>query len=295
MTAPKQKIWPGILSLLLEKEVSLDHLSWWKNICIVVVAIFKLLVPIGIIVSMCIGIRSLHQTDLNIELANKPLVSIESVRWWQNNPNSDWFTAAFKMVNYGNKPADKQRIRNLRFLVIKLNKEMLREKVSEKVKGGQAQYFEEYLKDEENKLVLELMQILSDYFKSNPDAKKIDCEKFMASLRPEEKKLREALIYHNQLIFNVIEINNDLDEYYSKQEILIYPNQHRGIESTEQMGRSGIANVLYGDNILAVYVGIGWRGLFKNKEYSTFFLGYSKKDIESPHDFREFESWQLEN
>ena len=97
------------------------------------------------------AIISLAITYRNIELVNRPFVSIENVYW---RPENVWFISGFKIKNYGNKPAQEFMLRNVRVIILKLNKKILIEKL--KLEKGedveQNQYFKEWFQDLRNKV-----------------------------------------------------------------------------------------------------------------------------------------------
>lgn len=84
------------------------------------------------------ALMSLAITYTNVELVNRPFVSIEDVYW---RPENVWFISGFKMKNYGNKPAQEFSLRNVRAIILNLDKKALVEKLRQENKAIPEQYF----------------------------------------------------------------------------------------------------------------------------------------------------------
>ncbi|MBL7151427.1 MAG: hypothetical protein ISS89_02425 [Candidatus Omnitrophica bacterium] len=291
-----------LIFLITGRKPNRDLDNWLLAECIIGYAalISKSIVVLGIIISIYMGVSNLSITQRNVELTNQPFVSIESGRWWKEP--SDRFSAIFKMVNYGNKTAKEVKIRNFRILVVSIDKENIIKKIEQKINNSQKQYLTEYYLDEKNKLCLQLMQILSDYFRINPDATNSQLKEYISNLKSSSKELigKYALIEQSQLLFNVAEINNDLSEYYSIQSHLLYPKQPRGQELRQQMGEGGMNGVIKGNNLLVIFFSIEYYGFLKDKRYSTCYIGYTLRNDIDPSsktwdDFTEFKTWESED
>lgn len=252
-----------------------------------------------------VAIITLFFTYKNIELVNRPFVSIENV-YWRQEKDSDWFMSGFKMKNYGNKPAQDFSIANVRIMVMNIDKEALVGRLRQDKKEIPEQYFQEWLLDFRNKVYWGTVKLFSDYFYSHPDATKLEVTKFIKSwnkILPKDSILR----YKEGLLINPIEVNNDMFDYFSKTSLLVYPNQENaGGRYTQQMGKGGIAGVEKGDNLLIVHWEIKYKGLinkflnpFSPQTYSTNYIGYHiepcAKMIDSTgftfNILREFRSW----
>lgn len=249
------------------------------------------------------AIISLAITYRNIELVNRPFVSIENVYW---RPENVWFISGFKIKNYGNKPAQEFMLRNVRVIILKLNKKILIEKL--KLEKGedveQNQYFKEWFQDLRNKVYWETVNLLANYFYTHPDAKKTEVIDFLESWNATSFK-NDKLKHNGKLLVSIIEVNNDMFEYFAKRSYLIYPNQENvGRSYAQQMGTGGMTGVEKGDNFLIVYWSIKYKGLldgflwFTPPTYSTNYVGYhlEPKTIIDPKGYpayllREFRSW----
>lgn len=235
-----------------------------------------------------------------IELENRPFIGVKNVYWW-HLPNTNWFGLDFTTQNYGNKPAIESHIRNFRAVIFYIDNTMIEEKIKSRP-DFQEQYLQEYVLDERNRLILKLLEILAKHFKDYPDIQKKELEQFINSLTP---TLEDEIFFHNgKLLFKIVEINNEMEEYYRRQQILVVPNEPRERKLIQQMNKYGIQDILDGNNLLVIYLSFQYQNIQKSKQYSTCYLGYTDKHF-SEHKviledgwekgpLQEFQSWSLE-
>ncbi|MFC1699920.1 hypothetical protein ACFL1I_08230 [Candidatus Omnitrophota bacterium] len=235
----------------------------------------------------------------SFELENRPFVSIEDVYWGQAE-GSPWFISGFKMENYGSKPAQEFSLRNVKAIIFNLDKAALIEKLNQEHQSISEQYFQEYLSDLKNKIYWETSSLLADYFYNHPKANKVDTENFINSRNDvlgEDSKLK----HNGSLLLSVIEVNNDMFDYFSRGGQLVYPNQKNiGRKYNQQMGEGGIAGVKRGDNFLILYWSNIYRGL-TDELYSTNYIGYYANSgatitgaaSNAFYPLREFKSWSV--
>lgn len=230
-------------------------------------------VTIGVIVSLWVGISANSRTDLNTELSNRPYLGIIKKSSWGRKKNTDWFLYTNKVRNYGNKPAEYFKRRNYRVIVFAIDNEKIAQKIKES--RTEVSSVEEYVIDERNRLRLGLLEELSKYFQSNPDVNKTSLWDFLkAENIMKQLRKNEIYFYKGKLLFNIIEVNNDMENYYKSNADVIFPNEDRKMEITQQIGQGGIEGVLEGTNLLVIYSAIKYQGFKKDKTYSTFSLGY---------------------
>ncbi|MFH1245191.1 MAG: hypothetical protein V1662_01775, partial [Candidatus Omnitrophota bacterium] len=79
--------------------------------------------------------------------------------------------------------------------------------------------------------------------------------------------------------FDIIEINNEMEEYYKKQRQLVFPNYSETRGLRQQIGKDGVNAIVEGNNLLVIYWAIRYRGFKEEKEYTTSYLGYCDRDI----------------
>lgn len=126
----------------------------------------------------------------------------------------------------------------------------------------------------------ETANLLADYFYNYPAANKYEVTNFLNSWNDisfENSKLK----YNGKLLVSIVEVNNDMVDYFSKSSLLVYPNQENiGKRYNQQMGIGGMEAVEKGENLLIVYWSIKYRGLmdkflwFTPPTYSTQYIGY---------------------
>lgn len=239
-----------------------------------------LILAIVAVLSFLVTLVSLYVTYRNVELTNRPFVSIENV-YWRQEKDTDWFMSGFKMKNYGNKPAQDFSIRNVKVIILNLDKDSLLEKLKQEKGTIPEQYLQEYFLDFRNKVYWETANILADYLYVHQDVNKADVTNFINSwnnVLPANNILR----YKKGLLVRIVEINNDMYDYFSRSSLLIYPNQENaGRRYIQQIGYGGIVGVEKGDNFLILYWSIKYKGLmnkFLNPSsspiYSTQYVGY---------------------
>jgi len=275
------------LKAKLVKQRPYSNLGYWVQIATIA----------GVISSLLIGSCANRRASLDTELANRPFVSIENACWLTNSDGS-LISARIQIKNYGNKPAEEFAYRNFRTILFVIDTKNIEEKIREKMDKNLEPHFQGYLIDYKNKLYLELMQVLSDYFKSHLDINHLDLVKYLSTLTcaSSELKGKSYLVYKEKLLFYALEVNPDMDDYYNKQYRLVFPNKpEEELGLNEAISPPGIKSVLEGDNLLVAYWAIKYKGFNKNKEYSTFFLGYDYRENETPHLFKQFRSWIDEN
>lgn len=242
----------------------------WPPRILTTVAILSFLATLG----------SLYVTYRNVELTNRPFVSIENVHWRQEK-DTDWFISGFKMKNYGNKPAQDFSIKNVRVVILSLDKESLIEKLKQERGQIPEEYFQEWLLDFRNKAYWEAANLLAKYFEDHQGANKSEVTNFINTwndILPDNCILK----YKKSLLVRIVEVNNDMYDYFSKTSMLVYPNQENaGRRYAQQIGRGGIAGVEKGDNLLILYWSIKYKGLMNKflslsspPIYSTQYVGY---------------------
>lgn len=239
-----------------------------------------------------------------IELENRPFVSIENPYWWyhRDENKSVWLGIGFDRSNYGQRFAEEVEFRNFRAITVAIDEKRLTEKIERRTSQGLKQYLAEYVADERNRLVLRLMSVLSRYFRTHPDTDKLALEAFVASLSPESPTLQGdgIFFYDGRLLFSPVEVNNEMQEYLKSQRGFVLPNRlpQKG-QITLQM-ESANADVLDGQNLLIVFLAVHYQSALRDMDYSTFFLGYSGRNIGKKIQDRdgaflaEFQSWSSE-
>ncbi len=240
-----------------------------------------------------------------IELENRPFVSIEDPFWWfeEDGAGSFWLWTGFHRNNYGQKPAEEVQFRNFRAIIVSINDEALANKIRQRTSKGQEKYLSEYILDERNRLVLHLVGLFASYFRSNPDASKDDVNIFGQVLARGLVTSQDLSLsfYKNEPLFRLVEVNNEMRGYLGSQRTTVFPHQDKVIYWTLQMG-SGLKEILGGENLLISFFGFRYEGPVKNAAYSTFFLGYGDRNLSLSKIakgsggafFREFQTWTAE-
>lgn len=260
------------------------------------------IIAVGVIGSMLFTAQQACLLRKQIEIEIRPSVSIENAHW-SYRPNTDWFTSDFVRKNYGGRPAVEFHFKNFRAIILKIHDSSLQQKVRARTPSGQAQYVQEYFEDERNRLILNLLELVAEYFLKHPDAKKKEVGNFLGRLEPKspEVREREILLFEKQLLFRVVEVNNDMDEYYRRLRVVVFPGDEKRRGLKQQMGSDGVRQVIEDSNVLIVYWAVGYKDIEKMREYESFYVGYCdrrcRENREPTEDEwvgnppREFRSW----
>ena len=251
------------------------------------------------IVFMVLTGRNAALLKRQIELENRPFVSIEDV-WWR--PDTVWIWCGFNRTNYGTRPAEEIEFRNFRAVVFEMRSDLIEQKVKQRTPPERMQYLQEYMLDERNKIILNLMEVIATFFKERPDARYAEVDAFLRGLTPESPELRKngIFIHEGQLLFQCFEVNHDMDEYRRRQKTTVFPEQPHSEKLDQQMGEGGLRDVLQGDKLLVLYWAFRYHDIQKDNEYSTYYLGYSDRNFgQLLNDGRrfsvqEFQSWASE-
>lgn len=260
---------------------------------------------LAVVVSVVFAGFQTFQLREQIELENRPFVSIEDPHWWheQDGLGSFWLGLGFFRRNYGEKPAEELEFRNLRAAIISIDEEGIAKKVTLRTPEGNRKYLDEYILDERNRLILQLMDILAQYFRTHPDVSKVDLEKFLKSLALNSKTVQGApvLVFEGKPLFDLVEVNNEMAEYLQRQRVSLFPSRE-GRERRilmQQMGK-GLADVVEGRNLLVTFFAFRYRSPLMGKSYSSFLLGFGdrnfRQQIQGFKGFllQTFQSWSSE-
>jgi len=218
-----------------------------------------------------------------VELEVRPFVSIDKVSWWYKS-DTVWFGSSFVRENHGARPAADFGFRNFRAIIFDIRDSEIAEKVKLRTSEGQLQYLEEYVADERNKLILNLLEVLGNYFSRHPDATKVETEAFLKGLTVKSQEIRDKpiLFYEGGLLYSPLEVNNDMDEYRKRQKVVIVPNREEPDGLGQQMGQGYVKAIIDGNNLLVVYWAFQYMDIQKNKRYSSFYLGYADRNFSVP-------------
>jgi hypothetical protein len=260
-------------------------------------------IPLTAIVAVILsGWQTLELRKQNA-LENRPFVSIEDVRWWYRPQN--WFGSSFKRVNYGEKPAEEFRFQNFRAIVLQIDEEEIRQRVTANTPPELSRYLELYVVDERNQVILQLMEVLADYFRTHPDASHTEVMDFLhvLSSKPQLLTGKDLLAYNGKLLLTLLEVNGDMDPYRKQQRSVVYPGQPVNEGLGLQMGSPYLQNVIEGSNVLVVYWAFAYQDIRRAKEYSSCYLGYAASGLTEllarKHDrdwfsLQQFQSWSSE-
>lgn len=217
-----------------------------------------------------------------IQLENRPFVSIEKPLWWYSDDEHGnfWLWLQVRRNNYGEKPAEELRLRNFRAMNLVIHEDALRQKVTERTPAERRQHLGEYVADERNRLVLRLLGIFAEYFRAHPDASQQQAGAFIDSITQTPSKLENFDIgfYDGNSLFARVEVNNEMSDYLANQRAVLFPKQPSDILWTLQFG-GGIQDVIRGNNLLVVLLAYEYRSHLKDSYYSTCFLGYSDRNF----------------
>jgi hypothetical protein len=264
--------------------------------------LIQAIIALGVVGSMFYTARQASLLQKQIEIEIRPSVSIENARW-SYGPNTDWFTSDFVRKNYGGRPAVEFHFENFRAIILKVHDSALQQKVRARTPSEQARYVQEYFEDERNRLILNLLELVADYFFKRPNAKRGEVDNFLSGLEPSSPEVRDRkiLLFDKQLLFRVVEVNKDMDEYYRRLRVVVFPGDEKRRGLTQQMGREGVREVIEGSNVLIVYWAVGYKDIEKMREYESFYVGYCdrhcREDREPTEEgwvgspLREFRSW----
>lgn len=251
--------------------------------------IAQLAVITGVFVAIWQGISTNKRADLNTELANRPFLSIEAPRWiiTEGGIEGKWLESSISIKNYGSKPAEQVKDRNFRAIIFEIKTTEIKERIGN----------DKNILDERKRLILELMRLLVDFFEKNPDANNSEVSTYLSSLSPNslELKDRAILFYKGVLLFNKLEVSRDLDDYKKGKGYLVFPTQPIPWQIRTDMS-DGYLEGTEKEYLLVVYWGIKYKGFLKDKEYSTFYLGYYDAittDIPK-FELQGFQSWAMD-
>jgi len=240
------------------------------------IEVFALLVALGSM--LFTGVQAFLLLR-QIELDNRPFVSIEDV-WW--GPRGGSMQTGFEMENYGAKPAAELRFLNFRAVILTLDVAGITQKVKERTPASHSRYVErQYIPDERNRLVLSIMEFLAAYLRQNPEVDQEELRNFLTQLTPTSPGIMENDIfsYQGRLLFNLHEVNNDMDEYRRRQRFIAFPRQVRSEFLGQQMGEGGLRSVLEGNRVLIIFWALQYNDIQRDMEYASFYLGYGLYDL----------------
>lgn len=244
---------------------------------------------IGLIFSIYQGIATNNRADLNIELVNRPFISIEKPYWIvsEGGIEGKWLESGILIKNYGSKPAEEVKSRNFRAIIFEIKTAEIKEKIGN----------DKNILDERNRLALELMRLLVSFFEKNPNASNLEISTYFSSLSPNSLELKDKtiLLHKGALLFKELEVSHDLGDYKKGNGYLVFPTQPIGWTIKTDMN-DGYLEGIKEEYLLVIYWGIKYKGFRKDKEYSTFYLGYydaERTDI-SKSDLWGFQSWAIE-
>ncbi|OGX30039.1 MAG: hypothetical protein A2879_03570 [Omnitrophica WOR_2 bacterium RIFCSPHIGHO2_01_FULL_49_10] len=273
--------------LRAEQMVKFEYFKYLKEIATFIAAIVTIF---GLGWTIYQGMKTNERTDLNTELANRPFVSIEEPYWIVSEggvAEGKMFEAGISIKNYGSKPAEKVKDRNFRAIIFDIKNIEIKDKIGN----------DKNILDERKRLTLELIRLLVGFFEKNPDANNENISTYLSQLSPDclELKDKAVLLHKGALLFNELEVSQDLNDYKKGEGYLIFPTQPLWWSIKTDMSDAYLEGIIEGKYLLIVYWGIEYKGFRKDKEYSTFYLGYYDAMMNVPKfELQKFQSWSTD-